>query len=135
MDDQHASRFAAPNARNSVLRRSVRSRPPNDRLQSHASAANASATSQSWEAPHRLPSERQPVTPFKSWRITGRDGMRRATVLNPTRLNAEAVPVKMLAAPPGRPVTTGYASSAGARARLVAFKAAAIRTDITPRLR
>src|SRR5262249_4660009 len=49
------------------------------------------------------------LIPFRSWRMTGRDGMRRATVLNPARLNAEAVPVKMLAVLPGRPVSTGYA--------------------------
>jgi len=39
--------------------------------------------------------------PFRSWRMIGRDGLRRATVLNPRRLNVEAVPVKTLEVLPG----------------------------------
>src|SRR4030095_3653510 len=76
--------------------------------------------------------ECQLLIPFKSWRMSGRVGSRRATVLNPSRLNADATPVKTLRVLPGRAVSTGYASSAGALARLAAFKAAAINSDITP---
>ena len=42
----------------------------------------------------------------------GREGCRRATVLNPSRRNAEAVPVNMLDVQPGRVTSTGYASTA-----------------------
>src|SRR6516162_11267028 len=64
---------------------------------------------------------------LRLWRITGREGSRRATVLNPSRLNTEAVPVNTLEVLPGRLVSTGYASTAGALARLAAFSASRIR--------
>ena len=73
--------------------------------------------------------------PFKSCRIMGREGCRRATVLNPSRRNAEAVPVNMLDVQPGRVTSTGYASTASALARLPIFKASAMRADIMPCLR
>lgn len=72
---------------------------------------------------------------FKSWRIMGREGCRRATVLNPSRRNAEAVPVNMLDVQPGRVTSTGYASTASALARLAVFKASAMRADMMPCLR
>jgi hypothetical protein len=56
-----------------------------------------------------VPRDQQAI-PFKSWRMIGREDCRRATVLNPRRLNAEAVPVNTLDVPPGRVVSTGYAS-------------------------
>src|SRR5262249_13021807 len=84
-----------------------------------------------WGPPDRL--ERMSTSdPFQMVAHDRRVGSRRATVLNPSRLNAEATPVKTLRVLPGRAVSTGYASSAGALARLAAFKAAAINSDITP---
>ena len=77
----------------------------------------------------------QGAIPFKSWRMIGREGRRRATVLNPRRLNVEAVPVNTLDVLPCIAVSTGYASSAGALARLAAFNASVIRAAMTPRLR
>lgn len=73
--------------------------------------------------------------PFKWWRIMGREGCRRATVLNPSRRNAEAVPVNTLDVQSGRVTSTGYASTARASARLAVFKASAMRADIMPCLR
>src|SRR5262245_9174814 len=72
---------------------------------------------------------------LRSWRMTGRDGTRRATALNPARVNADMVPVNTLDVLPARVVSTGYASTAGARARLASFNAAAINADMTPCLR
>ena len=73
--------------------------------------------------------------PLKSWRMIGREGWRRAMVLNPRRLNAEAVPVNTLDVLPGCPLSTGYASKAGALERLTVFNASTIRADMTPFLR
>lgn len=39
--------------------------------------------------------------------MIGRDGKRRATVLNPARVNTDAVPVKTLDVLSGRAVSTG----------------------------
>ena len=64
--------------------------------------------------------------------MMGRDGTRRATVLNPARLNADTVPVKTLDVPPGAAVSTGYASTAGAWLRFADCRAAAINADMTP---
>jgi hypothetical protein len=73
--------------------------------------------------------------PLKSWRMIGREGWWRAMLLKPRRLNAEAVPVNTLDVLPGRALSTGYASKAGALARLPAFNASTIRADMTPFLR
>jgi len=56
-------------------------------------------------------------------------------VLNPRRLNVEAVPVNTLDGLPGRVVSTGYASTAGTLARFAVFNASRIREVITPFLR
>jgi hypothetical protein len=60
--------------------------------------------------------------PFKSWRMMGREGWRRATVLNPSRLNVEAVPVNTFDVLPGCAMSTGQASSAGAFGTLRGFQ-------------
>jgi len=70
--------------------------------------------------------------PLKSWRMIGREGWRRAMVLNPRRLKVEAVPANTLDVLPGRVVSTGYASTAGTLARLAVFNASRIREAITP---
>ena len=77
----------------------------------------------------------QPAIPLKSWRMMGREGCRRTMVLNPSRRNAEAVPVNTLDVLPRTEMSTGYASTAGALARLAVFKASAMRADMMPRLR
>lgn len=41
------------------------------------------------------------AVPFKSWRMIGREGCRRATVRNPRRRNVEAVPVNTFDVLPG----------------------------------
>jgi hypothetical protein len=46
-------------------------------------------------------------SPFRSWRMIGRVGRGRATVLKPARANAAAVPVKTLDELAGRAVSTG----------------------------
>src|SRR6516164_3892933 len=74
----------------------------------------------------------QDANSLKSCRITGREGSRRATVLNPSRLNAQAVPVNTLAVLPGLAVSIGYASTADALAHLAVLSASRIRADITP---
>lgn len=56
-------------------------------------------------------------------------------VLNPRRLNVDAVPVKMFEVLPACVVSIGYASNAGAPARLAAFSAALIKAVETPRRR
>ena len=79
--------------------------------------------------------EHQPAIPLRSWRITGREGSRRATVLNPSRWNTAAVPVNTLDVLPGFAASIGYASTAGTFARLAVFNTSRIRADITPFLR
>jgi hypothetical protein len=67
--------------------------------------------------------------------MTGRAGVRLATVLKPARLKVEALPVNTFDVLPGTALSTGYASSAGAPASLAARSAAAISADVTPRPR
>jgi hypothetical protein len=47
------------------------------------------------------------AAPFRSWRIIGRCGTRRATVLNPARAKVVAVPVKRFDVHFGTAVSTG----------------------------
>ena len=63
---------------------------------------------------------------FRSWRMIGRAGARRATSLKPTRANVEAVPTKIFDELFDALVSIGYASSADVLARFSVFTAAAI---------
>lgn len=65
--------------------------------------------------------------------MIGRAGTRRATVLNPNFAKVDAIPVPEALG--DTDLSIGYASRAGAPARLAAAMAAAINALVTPRRR